>query len=57
MDYATISLRLKTNLANTLNKTVEELVPWVDYDPIVMDNACWRYIRESQNQYNNWTGD
>lgn len=56
-NYSNIRNQLLSNIANTLNKKQEELVPWTDYDPITVDNACWRYISESKGIYNNWTGD
>ena len=40
------------NTAYQLQKPVEELVPWVDYDPISVDENAWRLAR-----YSNWTED
>lgn len=51
-NYGEIRLALLEDIAKGLGKTVNELVPWVDFDPITLDETAWRLVRPG-----NWTGD
>jgi hypothetical protein len=49
---------LMQKIADRLNKRVEDLVPWQDYDPIVIDGQ----VDANRQQHTNpnspvWTGD
>jgi calcineurin-like phosphoesterase family protein len=48
---------IKSCMAKDLNKNVDELVPWVDYDPIALDNTANRLIRELKGIDTSWAGD
>lgn len=45
-------------IAVTLGKDRKDLVPWIDYDPIGIDDVLWRQSQKSCNPHNPvWTGD
>ena len=43
------------NRAEELCKPVNELEPWVDYDPITMDEIAWQIHKGRSGVV--WTGD
>lgn len=55
LDFRTI---LRQKIADRLNKRVEDLVPWQDYDPIMLDGQV-DAARQQQRDPNapTWTGD
>lgn len=57
MSYVEALVRIKTNIAALLGKSVDELVPGKDYDPITIDGAAWQLVNESNGRFSNWTGD
>lgn len=45
-------------IAVTLGKDRKDLVPWVDYDPISIDDVLWRQSQKDRNPNGPiWTGD
>jgi len=45
-------------IAVTLGKDRKDLVPWVDYDPISIDDVLWRQSQKDHNPNGPiWTGD
>jgi hypothetical protein len=57
MDFISARNIIKTNIANRLNKSVEDLIPWTDYDPITVDESAYSIMRQSQGICSNWSGD
>ena len=57
MDFISARNIIKTNIANRLNKSVEDLILWTDYDPITVDESAYSIMRQSQGICSNWTGD
>jgi hypothetical protein len=55
--YTDAYRHIKNGIAKKLNKKVEELDPWVDYDPIIIDNDARRLIREIEGLDTSWAGD
>jgi hypothetical protein len=43
------------NRAEEIGKAVAELEPWVDYDPITMDEIAWQVHKGRSGVV--WTGD
>jgi len=45
-------------IAVTLGKDRKDLVPWVDYDPISIDDVLWHQSQKDHNPNGPiWTGD
>jgi hypothetical protein len=42
VDLAALKRNAYQQIADSLGKTIEELVPWADYDPINLDNGCYQ---------------
>lgn len=51
-DYMRNREEILSGIAERLGKLREELIPWTDYDPILVDESAFRLARNS-----NWTGD
>lgn len=55
MDYGTAMRSQKQAIADDLGKPIEELEPWVDYDPITIDEIAWQIHKGRTGVV--WTGD
>lgn len=55
MDYAEAKRMIMADLAQTKGIPVEELKPWVNYDPISIDEEAHHLARGSSGV--RWTGD
>lgn len=56
-DFSIARAIIKERVALNKNKSVEELIPGVDYDPISIDERAYKMVQESRGIYSNWTGD
>jgi len=59
-DYGTINLTILQGIAAGLGKTVDDLIPWVDYDPIDTDQRTMSTLNSSRTGYTGgvrYTGD
>lgn len=55
IDYAEANRKQMKDIAYDLGKDVEDLEPWVDYDPITVDEIAWQLHRGRTGV--RWTGD
>jgi hypothetical protein len=51
-DYMKNREEILSSIAERLGKSREDLIPWTDYDPIMVDESAFRLAKNS-----NWTGD
>lgn len=56
MTYTEAYSLIMQNIAARLGKERGDLVPWEDYDPIMVDGDAWRILRDQQ-RLPVWTGD
>jgi len=54
-DMATLKRNAYQQIADRLGKTIEELEPWIDYDPISLDDGCYHESKGSLGV--RYTGD
>ncbi len=55
LSYGELKKIAYQQVADSLGKKVEDLVPWVDYDPISLDDGCYYESRGLSGV--RWTGD
>lgn len=53
--YTSSKQAQKQSIADDLGKPVEDLEPWVDYDPITIDEIAWQVHKGRTGVV--WTGD